>query len=216
MTQPAKADFDSFRARVIAHLLLHYQEQICARITSRKLEGKLNCKERAFFIKAVEFEFAKRTNRHQFSQLVMPLRSARTARPVNWSVFRSKRSNSLRFPLGLLLPSIPPRQSPPPQNGQRSEIAAIVLAAVLKCRNYRHDLAAGTRANRKAGQQSRCAIARSVHGVEHYSGARRQALPDMRRKRRRVPKSRTDFERACRPNLLCRQSRRSRQSESAG
>ena len=68
----------------------------------------------------------------------------------------------------------------------------------------------------KLAQQSRCAIARSMHGVEHYPGARRQALPDVRRKRRRVPKSRTDFERACRPDSLRRKSRRSRQGESAG
>jgi hypothetical protein len=74
-----------------------------------KVRGQAKLQRRAFFIKAFEFEFAKRTNRHQFSQLVMPLRSARTARPVIWPVFRSKRSNSLRFPLSLLRPSIPPR-----------------------------------------------------------------------------------------------------------
>ena len=32
----AKAGVDSFRARVIAHLLLHHQEQICARIQQPK------------------------------------------------------------------------------------------------------------------------------------------------------------------------------------
>ena len=57
--------------------------------------------------------------------------------------------------------------------------------------------------------------AESMHGFEDYAGSRRLALPDVRRKRRRVPKSPTDFKKACRPNSLRRKSRRSRQNESA-
>ena len=56
-----KADFDSFRARVIAHLHLHHQEQICARITSRKFEGKLKGKERTLAVKTSQLEFAKQS-----------------------------------------------------------------------------------------------------------------------------------------------------------
>ena len=64
-------------------------------------------------------------------------------------------------------------------------------------------------ANKAGAQSLEACMASSI------TQARRQALPDVRRKRRGVPKSRTNFERACRPDTLRRKSRRSRQGEGA-
>ena len=53
----------------------------------------------------------------------------------------------------------------------------------------RDDLAGGARRSGKAGAKGGRANSRSVHGLEHHAGARRVALSDVRRARRRFEKA---------------------------
>ncbi len=80
----------------------------------------------------------------------------------------------------------------------------------------RHRLARRPRGSGTARAQGRRGNARGVHGFEHHPGARRFALPHVRRKRGSLPTRGADAEGIELVAALCRQDRRSRESEGAG